>query len=613
MARDALLSYYERELGYLRQQGTAFARRYPKVASRLELNPAHCEDPHVERLLEGVAFLAARVHLKLDDEYPEVAQALLGIVAPHLLRPLPSSSIARLRAGGSTGELTTPVECPRGQQLVAMLPGGGTCQFQTTVDATVLPLTVASAHWTTPDQLPSALRVPGAARALRLRLDCREGALLGDLKLSSLRFFLHGTATVTYALHEALLNRCLRVHVRPAGAEGASQPWSALGPDAVRPSGLEAAESMLPTVPRAFSGYQLLHEYFAYPEKHLFVSLDQLDQVASAGAATSFEVVFSLAGGEPAGWDHAIAAELTAETLQLNCVPVVNLYPVTADPIQIDPARYDYPLIPDVRQRGQVRVFSIERVTALPLQGGEPVELSPFHSLRHRYQHERERSNLFWNAVRRTQQSDGGSAYWLSFHDLSGRPQVPRDMIVTVRCLCTDGGLPHTFSGAGEPVELIPASTGAVRGAQLLRKPGAYREPPLDGGLLWRLVSHLSLSTTSLAGSVEPLQELLRLYAPYSVEGDRQIAGVAGVRSRREFARVASEEGIAFARGEAIELLLDEEAFTGASAFLFASVLERFFASYVSVNAFTQLTARTLQRKEEMRSWPARTGSTILI
>lgn len=611
--RDGLLSYYERELAYLRQQGTAFARRYPKVAGRLELNPSHCEDPHVERLLEGVAFLAARVHLKLDDEYPEIAQALIGLVCPHLLQPLPSMSIARLRTAGSTGEVTAPVHCPRGQMMSAALPGGGTCQFQTAFDATIQPLTVAAAHWIAPNQLPAAVRVPGAAHALRLRLECGEGSQLSDLRLGSLRFFLNGTPSASYTLQEALLNRCLRVHARTIEDEPGATPWLTLGPGSLTPCGLEPAEMILPPVRRAFSGYQLLREYFAYPEKHLFVNLNGLDALHSRTKARAIEVVISFEPGEPAGWDHAIAAEIGPEMVLLDCVPVVNLFPMTADPIQLDAARYDYPLIPDLRQRGLVRVFSIEKVTVDGGIGEPPREIDSFHSHRHRYVSERERTPLYWHAVRRNRQAGDESSYWMSFHDLSGKKQIPDGGTVTVRCLCTNGSLPHSFSGAGEPVELLPVSTGPVRSAQLLRKPSPYVDPPLDGGILWRLVSHLSLNVLSLAEGPEPVQELLRLHAPAGPGAERQIAGIVGLKCSRQFSRVASEEGMSFARGIAIRLEVDEEAFTGSSAFLLTSVLERFFGAYVSVNAFTQLHVRSLQRREAVREWPARTGSTVLL
>ena len=93
-----LLHYYERELSYLRRSGAEFAEKYPKVAGRLVMEPDKCEDPHVERLLEGFAFLAARVHLKMDDQFPEITTALLNTLYPHYLRPIPSMSVVEFHA-----------------------------------------------------------------------------------------------------------------------------------------------------------------------------------------------------------------------------------------------------------------------------------------------------------------------------------------------------------------------------------------------------------------------------------------------------------------------------------------------------------------------------------
>lgn len=258
-------------------------------------------------------------------------------------------------------------------------------------------------------------------------------------------------------------------------------------------------------------------------------------------------------------------------------------------------------------------MYSIESVTGTSARGTAPIEFSPFYSHRHHYAGEPERPPLYWTATRRTSSPSDDSMLWLSFHDLSSAKRLPDADTVTVRCLCTNGGVPHRFSAGGSPIDLTPVSTGPVRGAGLIRKPTAYIEPRLDGSTLWRLVSHLSLSSLSLAEDAEPLREMLRLHASGSAGAGQQISGLRSVQCARRFARVASDEGIAFARGIGVSVSIDEEAFTGASAFLFASVLERFFASYVAVNSFSQTAAFSSQRKEPIRAWPPRTGSIILI
>ncbi len=113
---DDLLPYYNAELAYLREQGAEFAARFPKVAARLQLEAGKCADPHVERLLEGVAFLTARVRRKIDDEFPEITDALLGVLYPHYQRPLPSMTVVQFVPG--TPQAAPPGGSNRGRLLL---------------------------------------------------------------------------------------------------------------------------------------------------------------------------------------------------------------------------------------------------------------------------------------------------------------------------------------------------------------------------------------------------------------------------------------------------------------------------------------------------------------
>ena len=166
--RDELLLYYERELTFLRQMGVEFADKYPKIASRLSLEPDKCEDPHVERLLEAFAFLAARVHLKIDDEFPEITEALLSIIYTHFIRPVPSMTIADFRVNPEQGQIGGGLKIPRGSMLSSRPVGGVPCKFRTCYDTYVWPLSVVAAEWKTPDRLQPAIKAPEAAAVLRV-------------------------------------------------------------------------------------------------------------------------------------------------------------------------------------------------------------------------------------------------------------------------------------------------------------------------------------------------------------------------------------------------------------------------------------------------------------
>ena len=171
---DDLQYYYEQELAYLRQMGAQFKEKYPKAASRLMLEPAQCEDPHVERLLEAFAFLAARVHLKIDDEFPEITEALLGIVYPHLTRPVPSMSVVEFRLDLEQGKLSTGLPIPRDSVLRSRPGTSVDCTFRTCYDTTLWPISVSVAEWKTPDRLLPAIKASDYAGALRLDLRQRR-------------------------------------------------------------------------------------------------------------------------------------------------------------------------------------------------------------------------------------------------------------------------------------------------------------------------------------------------------------------------------------------------------------------------------------------------------
>src|ERR1700722_9875311 len=197
--RDDLLDYYERELTYIRKMAVQFAARYPKIASRLQLEPDKCEDPHVERILEGFSFLAARIHLKIDDDFPEISEALMSVVYPQFVRPIPSMSIVEFQLDPDKGKVSTGFPIARGSTLYSRPVNGIPCKFRTCYDTTLWPLNVAAAEWKTPDRLQpaipaAALAGTNAVAALRLELQCLPDVLLSKFDAYSLRVWVNGVS-----------------------------------------------------------------------------------------------------------------------------------------------------------------------------------------------------------------------------------------------------------------------------------------------------------------------------------------------------------------------------------------------------------------------------------
>lgn len=613
--RDELLHYYERELAYVRRVGAEFAQRYPKIANRLQLEPTKCEDPHVERLIEAFAFLAARVHLKLDDDFPEVSESVLNIVYPHYVRPIPSMSIAELRLDVEQGVPPTGFRVPRGTLLFSRPVDGVPCKFRTCYDTTLWPFTVGAVQWVTPDRLKPALRLGDAVAALRIELKCLPGMTFSQLDLTTLRFFLNGESNLVNPLYELLANNRRDIVVREIGV--ARPKLVTLDAESLQPAGFGPNDGMLPYPGRSFEGYRLLQEYFAFPDKYLFFDLSGLDQLRAAGMGSAVEIVVPISGFERAEWRPMLEAGVTDATVRLGCTPIINLFAQVAEPLLLNQKRHEYMLVPEAHRRVTTEIFSIDDVVAMAPESGETQQFEPLYSHRHGANG---KGGAYWLSKRRfsSWRSDVGTDVMLSFVDLSGRVVYPDFEVVTARLTCFNSDLPSRLPFGNERGDFELERGGPVRSIVALVKPTRVVQPPLGSPQVWRLVSQLSLNYLSLTDSngdgegskgTEALREILRLH-DFAGEpaARRQIEGVASVRSAPAFARIATEHGLSFARGRRVELELDEEQFTGAGAYLFASVMEHFFGLYASINSFSTLTARSRQRKGGIREWPPRAG-----
>ena len=615
--RDELLTYYERELTFLRQMGAEFAEKYPKVASRLLLEPTRCDDPHVERLIESFAFLAARVHLKIDDEFPEITEALLTVLYPHYIRPVPACTVVEFHLDPEQGKLTTGLSIPKGSVLYSRPVDGWPCKFRTCYDATLWPFTISEASWVTPDRLRPAVRTPAAA-ALRVQLSCLPDAGFDKLDLKSLPFHLHGESNLVHNLYELLCNNCTEIHIRDLAPNARKHPLVLPG-SKLCPIGFSDEEALLPYPRRSFTGYRLLQEYFNFPEKFFFLELKGLEAIRPAGFGARVEVVFLISSFERAERQQMLELNVSAKSLRLSCAPAINLFPHTAEPILLDQTRTEYQVVPDVRRRHYLEVFSIDEVISPDPETHEVIQFEPFYRFRHASFRQGKRQQAFWYARRRPsgRKNDQGTEVFISLTDMTGRAVHPESDTLTVHCTCSNRDLPHRLPIGNERSEGDFELEGmtAVKGIVALRKPSATVRPPTGKDVLWRLISHLSLNYLSLVEEgKEAFQEILRLYNfSESAYHEKQIAGVLRVNCRRHFARVISENGIAFVRGQRVEIDFDEEQYVGGGVYLFASVLEHFLGLYASINSFSQLVARTRQRQEVLREWPPRAGRAILL
>ena len=382
-----------------------------------------------------------------------------------------------------------------------------------------------------------------------------------------------------------------------------------LTPKHIAAVGFDPADGVISYSKRSFPGYILLFEYFCFPEKFLFFDFCGLDSLRGRKYKDILDIRIFL--------DTLPKANLVinADTFCTNATPAVNLFRRIAEPIRVEQLKTEYRVIPDVRRQNSTEIYSIDKVTSSSLSSpGEEVEFKPFYSVRHHLdEDDRHGRRVFWHMERRTsgKKGDNGTEVYLSFTDLDCNPADPGEEALTVHVTCTNRDFPARLS-FGDPAGDFSMETAApVSRINSLIKPLQTRRPSLEGALQWRLVSHLALNYMSIVqGGEEALREILSLYDFDNSPATRQqINGISAIGSKY----VTKRMGQGFCRGVQVTVELDEDKFVGAGLYLFACILERFLAQYVSINSFSQLIVTTVQKKEVIKKWPPRNGNRVLL
>ena len=611
--REELLEIYERELAYLRQLGGEFAGKYPRIAGRLLLEDDRCEDPHVERLIESFAFLASRIHLRLDDDLSEVTSALLQLIYPHYLRPIPAMSVAEFQVDPTQGKQTAGVTIPRGTQLTTRRTVEGMpCRFRTSYPVQLFPFTITECTWRQPEQIASPLRVPGASAVLRVLLKAHDNITIAGLALSELQVYLSGDSTVTLTLYELLSRNCLRIVLRHPKYP---QQSVEIAPSCLQPCGFTEEEALLPYSRRSFDGHRLLQEYFSFPEKFLFFRLGGLDALAGLPASDEVECLIYISRFERYERSQVLEVGVSASTLRLGCTPIINLFASTAEPILLTHTTHEYRVVPDMRHQHFMEVFSIDRVLATSPSRRTTTPIDPLYAFR--FQTLSANRSAFWHAVRRYSMlgERQPSEMYVSTVDLDGVLAEPNAEVLTLQCTCSNHDLPSRLNFGAADGDFDAEGFGSVQSIRALHRPTASHEPPRGKGQMWRLISQLSLNHLSLSETGLPaLQEILRLHNfSESPHLETQIGSITNLASKRHFALVRGEQGSIPVRGTRVELQMDELKFAGGGAFLFAAVLDRFLGLYASLNSFSQLSVSTNLRKEVLGEWLPRAGNRPLL
>ncbi|MBX3365670.1 MAG: type VI secretion system baseplate subunit TssF [Phycisphaeraceae bacterium] len=629
---NRLLHHYNRELAHLRKGAEEFAREFPLVAKRLELEGGVCPDPYVERLLEGFAYLTARIQVKLDAEFPRFTQHLLEAVYPHFLAPTPSMCIVQFIPDASDAALAAGLRVPKGSTLKSVLGRGDhtACQYRTAHETTLYPLRLTEVQYYTREvgtlELPRALGARGPIKsALRVKIEVGAGLAAGEIKISELPFFLSGSDQSPMRLHELIMAHTAGIVVRATGKPSAWE--SLLDREVIQPLGYDDEHSLLPLTPRGFHGYRLLQEYFTLPQRFLFVNLRGLDRALAERAEREFEIILAFDDE-----DRKLEGMIDRENVAIFCSPAINLFERRADRINVTDKEFEFHVVPDRARPLDYEVYDILGVEGFGAQGDAQQRFKPFYAAN---DFSDVAGEAYFSVVRRSrvlsekeQRQVGktqsltykGSEVFLSIVDSSHAPYRSDLRQLGVETLCTNRHLPQ-FMPVGERAGRTDFTTelgAAVKEVRVISGPTEPKSSAAEGEVAWRLISHLTLNYLSLADSADgagasALRDLLRLYADATdLASRRQIEGVRSVSCAPITRRVPTPGPIAFARGLEVHLTLSDTLFEGRGIFILGSVLERFFAKYVSINSFTETVLRSEERGLVHR-WKPRLGQRAIV
>ena len=610
---DPLLPWYERELEFFRQMGAEFARNKPKIAARLSLDSIGTKDPHVERMIQAFAYLNARIRFKLDDDYPELTDAILGILYPHFLHPIPSLTTLELSLDPSQGDLTAGHHLPGGTAVETEQVGDEPCRFQTTSPLTLYPLSLSDVQLRSrPFSVPRCSKSSQAAGLLKLQLKpFGKGKSLKEYAFDKLRFHIHlAQFQQAAALYELMFDSVISVVV--ASTEDERDPV-VLPAESLKPGGFEQEDALLPSSGRTFPGYRLLSEFFAFPRKFLYFDVE-IGKENLQRLDDKLEIYILLGTSEP-----DLEPLVKNDTIRLGCVPVVNLFEMTADAITLNEHETSYRIIADARREESCEIYSIDEISVGD-ESGAVRDFHPFYSVQHSLDVD---GHAFWHAVRKpgptagdfASPPHGGTETYVSLVDTAQSPLRLAQGTLYSKVTCFNRDLPVRLPfGGGRPAFDFPDGRGPISTIRCLTAPTQTRRPPLGKRNLWRVVSQLSLNHLSICGpeGLPALKEMLQLYdCRNSADSRDMIEGLVSVSSRRAVQRVDG----AFVRGTEITIVLDDEKYTGSSAYLLASLLNQFFGMYSSINSFTRLIATTLrkQSREEFWQWTPRASDKALV
>lgn len=626
------LKYYNKELQHIRETCGEFAKEYPKIAGRLGLDSFECVDPYVERIIEGFAFMASRVQLKVDSEFSRFTRHLLESIYPNYLCPIPSTTILIFEPDKGKESATIPRNSKLLQSQNSLPRTNSRCEFRSCHDLTLWPIEINSVKY-----LPnvSAIETLGiqaqstTRSAISISITSLNGQAINKLKIDTLGLHLCGVDQQPFKLYEHLYGSTTSIHISHGALEKTCYELEHENNLTINSSFTDQC-AVLPRVNKSFTGHRILQEYFANQRRFLFFELEGLDEALSMCDSNTFDIVIESSQSNP-----DIAEFVNKSSIKLFCSPAVNLFSSRTDRIHLNNSQFEYHIVVDRARPMDLEVYSVESVKGHGTQKAQEQDFYPFYSEKSQsYRDESSKLRRFYTVMRKPRKLSSkqkhigprsnyvGSEVYISLVD-GDETEVPFSAQLkqlSMDVLCTNRDLPlHMPVGKGstdfvlelgDPVKSIRCVNGVT-------KPLASRA---HGDTAWRLIGLLKSNYLSIAdmeddeqNATESFKKLISLYIePENSVQLSQIDGIVKIQTKACMKTLFIDNNFSMARGKEVTVELDENSFDGAGVFLFGHILERFFTHTCSINSFSETVLHTTQRGEIMR-WPPILGQRELI
>ncbi len=599
MDKHYLLDAYQRELQYLFRQGSAFAKRYPKIAARLELDSDGSRDPHVERLIEAFAFMAARLQHNIDDEYASVSSALQEVIYPQFRSPIPSTAIVQFAVDAQRCNEAEGYSIAKGTRLYAEIDDIE-CQFRTSYPVTLWPLTVANVSLDPVEKYDDITHDPQALSVLRIRLES-EFQDLAELNLSSLRFYINTDLILASQVYRALFYSALQVAIVPQGEQ-----HSLVLPaeEVIQPVGLEPDEEVLPCSNHAYSAYNLLTEFFCVKQKFMFFDITKLQHINSGNA---FEVLVFLS-------TKPNDLQITPTSLALGCAPIINLFKKVTDPVTYRPTQSEFLLSPDKYNEHAYEIYAIEKIHGLT-PDNETVLIPPLYSANHVDEAATEDSAWILRRDYSYRESLPGTECYIGFFNYDKKHLHANLSSFYADTWCTNR---HVAERMIEGALLFVDQDTPTTQIRCIRRPTQQVQPPLSGEQQWQFISALSFHHLNLLNNPEGvaiLRDILRTVSFSDSDSVlRNIMSIRDIETKTIVRRVSLDDAWkGFVKGVQITVTFDRAYLEGRNPFLFGAVLDRFFSQLVPINSFSELIIKEVSATGICKQWKPRSGSQVII